>query len=156
MAEERQSVVPKGYPSPQVDVDAARDVNPDVRAPQQSQAAQAPTEEIRDAHFVEVGNQEEKGKSLIDKFLDYRRSNIEELPSAKAEIKAIAIEAMNDIRQTMNEFFFGKGEHAPEMGTPLHPTPQNVDRNMNNNHGYDPGEFARNAGNNSRGKGMSR
>jgi hypothetical protein len=37
-------------------------------------------------------------------------------------LPAMGREAVNDVRNTFNEVFFGKGERGPEAGTPLHPT----------------------------------
>ena len=47
-------------------------------------------------------------------------------PSFGAELRAIAREAIKDVRQTVNEVAFGKPEHAPENGTPLNPTTAEV------------------------------
>ena len=41
-----------------------------------------------------------------------------------AEVNAMAREAVKDVRQTANEVYFGKGEHAAEMGAPLNPLPR--------------------------------
>jgi hypothetical protein len=45
-------------------------------------------------------------------------------PSLIAELKAMTREAVKDVRATVHETYFGKSEHAPELGTPLNPTPQ--------------------------------
>lgn len=45
-------------------------------------------------------------------------------PSLGAELKAMAREAVKDIRGTIHETFFGSPEHPGELGTPLNPTPQ--------------------------------
>ncbi|WP_422929664.1 hypothetical protein [Singulisphaera sp. PoT] len=45
-------------------------------------------------------------------------------PSFGAQFDAMFREAVKDIRQTMNESYFGQGEHAAEMGSPMNPTPQ--------------------------------
>lgn len=42
------------------------------------------------------------------------------------EMGAIGREAVNDIRQTMNEVFFDHHEHGMGMGTPMNPTSQLV------------------------------
>lgn len=41
-----------------------------------------------------------------------------------AQMAAMGREMIKDIRQTMNEVMFGHHEHAPELGTPMNPTPQ--------------------------------
>jgi hypothetical protein len=38
-----------------------------------------------------------------------------------SEIKAMGRELTKDVRQTVNEVYSGKGEHASELGTPLNP-----------------------------------
>ncbi|MCE9564623.1 MAG: hypothetical protein K8U57_21525 [Planctomycetes bacterium] len=42
--------------------------------------------------------------------------------------KAMIREATNDIRGTLHQVYFGQPEHQSEMGTPMHPTPGNIDR----------------------------
>jgi hypothetical protein len=59
----------------------------------------------------------------------------EKQPSIGAELKAMAREAVKDIRGTVHETFFGKPEHAPEMGTPLNPTPQMTTQDLGTVHG---------------------
>ena len=46
--------------------------------------------------------------------------------SLAATLDAMSREAIKDIRQTFNEAWSGKPEHAPEMGAPLNPTSQIV------------------------------
>ena len=58
-------------------------------------------------------------------------------PSLLAQLGAMAREALKDVRQTLNETFFSQGEHAPEAGTPLNPTQQQVTRDQGNVYGYD-------------------
>ena len=47
-----------------------------------------------------------------------------------AGVRAMAREAVKDIRQTMHETYFGKPEHASEPGTPLNPTMQMVTEDL--------------------------
>jgi len=63
-------------------------------------------------------------KSTWEQLLAKRAEWAEQQPSLGAELKALGREAIKDIRGTIHESFFGKPEHAPEMGTPLNPTPQ--------------------------------
>jgi hypothetical protein len=85
-------------------------------------------------------------------------------PSLMSELKAMAREAIKDIRQTMNQVFFGQHEHAPEPGTPLNPTPQVVTADgygaaNDNGQGYRDQlnqTAARASQDNDRGRGMSR
>lgn len=46
------------------------------------------------------------------------------------ELGAIGREAVNDIRQTMNEVFFDHHEHGMGMGTPMNPTSQVVTKEV--------------------------
>jgi hypothetical protein len=41
-----------------------------------------------------------------------------------AEVKAMGRELTKDVRQTVNEVYFEKGEHAPEPGAPLNKLPR--------------------------------
>lgn len=59
----------------------------------------------------------------------------ENQPSLGAELKAMAREAVKDVRQTLNETYFGQGEHAPEQGTPLNPTHFEVTKERETVHG---------------------
>lgn len=68
-------------------------------------------------------------------FWEWIKANHAKQPSLGSEIKAIVREAIKDVRQTVNEVFFGKGEHAPEPGAPLNPTPQVITADMGNVYG---------------------
>jgi len=63
-------------------------------------------------------------KSTWEQLLAKRAEWAEQQPSLSAELKAMGREAIKDIRGTIYESFFGKAEHASELGTPLNPTPQ--------------------------------
>ena len=41
-----------------------------------------------------------------------------------AELRAMGRETVKDVRQTVNQMYFDKPEHAPEPGTPLNLTPR--------------------------------
>ncbi len=56
-------------------------------------------------------------------------------PSLSAELKAMGREAIKDVRSTLNETYFGKPEHASELGTPLNPTPQMTTQDLGTVHG---------------------
>ena len=56
-------------------------------------------------------------------------------PSLAAELKAMGREAVKDIRGTLHETYFGKPEHAGELGTPLNPTPQMTTQELGTVHG---------------------
>jgi hypothetical protein len=56
-------------------------------------------------------------------------------PSLSAELKAIGREAIKDVRGTLHESYFGKPEHASELGTPLNPTPQMTTQELGTVHG---------------------
>jgi hypothetical protein len=75
---------------------------------------------------------------LAGRFMNWVRSNHQKMPSLVGQAEAVIREAAKDIRQTLEEVFFNKAEHAPEMGTPQNPTPQNVTQDLGNFRGYDP------------------
>jgi hypothetical protein len=117
----------------------------------------------------ETERQAEAAALAAAEFGKWVRDNRAKLPKLTGELKAIFREAIKDIRQTVNEVFFAKGEHAPEAGTPLNPTPQAVTADMGNVYGYRASEgkgqsyreqlsqtAARGGQDNDRGRGMSR
>lgn len=53
----------------------------------------------------------------------------------KAELKAMGREAIKDVRGAVHESYFGKPEHAAEIGTPLNPTAYEVTAERGNVHG---------------------
>lgn len=53
----------------------------------------------------------------------------------KSELKAMGREAIKDVRATAHETFFGKHEHASEIGTPLNPPSYEVTAERGNVHG---------------------
>lgn len=63
-------------------------------------------------------------KTTWEQMLAKREEWTQSQPSFVAQIQAMGREAMKDIRGTVHETFFGKPEHASELGTPLNPTPQ--------------------------------
>jgi hypothetical protein len=75
------------------------------------------------------------GKSTWEQILAKRAEWAQSQPSLGAELKAMGREAIKDIRGTIHESFFGKPEHAPEMGTPLNPTPQMTTQDLGTVHG---------------------
>ncbi|QEL18777.1 hypothetical protein [Limnoglobus roseus] len=78
---------------------------------------------------------EEQQPSILQQFAAKRAEWAAEQPSLGAELKAMAREAVKDVRQTLNESYFGQGEHAPEMGTPLNPTPYETTQDREASHG---------------------
>jgi hypothetical protein len=125
----------------------------------------------RDDLAANPGAPSMRGDAEPSTFLQWVRANHAKQPNVMGEIKAIIREAIKDIRQTVNQVFFGQHEHAPEAGTPLNPTPQAVTQDMGNFHGYsaskDAGRgqsyadllnqtAARAGQDNDRGRGMSR
>lgn len=77
-------------------------------------------------------------KGAWEKILETRAQWAEQQPSLGAELKAMAREAVKDIRGTVHQSFFSQPEHAAEMGTPLNPTPQLVTQDLGMAHGsYD-------------------
>ncbi len=65
----------------------------------------------------------EEKQSIVQQMLAKREEWAQQQPTLGAELAAMAREAVKDVRQTLMESYFGKPEHAPEMGTPLNPTP---------------------------------
>ena len=74
-------------------------------------------------------------KSTWEQILAKRAEWAEQQPSLGAELKAMGREAVKDIRGTIHESFFGKPEHASELGTPLNPTPQMTTQDLGTVHG---------------------
>lgn len=66
-------------------------------------------------------------KRLIEKIQTQQTERSKELPG---EIKAIAREAVKDIRGTIMQVFFGQPEHQSEPGTPYNPTQIMVTREI--------------------------
>lgn len=75
------------------------------------------------------------GKSTWEQLLAKRAEWAEQQPSLGAELKAMAREAVKDIRGTVHQSWFGHPEHTPEMGTPLNPTPQMTTQDLGTVHG---------------------
>ena len=75
------------------------------------------------------------GRSIWEAMLAKRNEWAQQQPSLGAEVRAMAREAVKDIRSTVHETFFGKPEHAPEMGAPLNPTPQMTTQELGTVHG---------------------
>ena len=63
---------------------------------------------------------------ILQQMLDKRAEWASQQPSLGAELKAMAREAVKDIRSTINEVCLGSPELGGEPGTPLNPTPQQV------------------------------
>lgn len=78
-----------------------------------------------------------EGDSLLKRAMATRDRWAAEQPSFGGQLAAMWREGIKDIRQTMNETFFGKAEHMPEAGTPMNPTQQQVTVEQGNFHGYD-------------------
>lgn len=64
--------------------------------------------------------------SAMEKFSEWVAENRANQPSLGAEMAAMTREAVKDVRGAIHESYFGTPEHAPEMGTPLNPTPKMV------------------------------
>jgi hypothetical protein len=76
-----------------------------------------------------------EGKGAWEQLLAKRAEWAEQQPSLGAELKAMAREAVKDIRGTVHQSWFGQPEHTPEMGTPLNPTPQMTTQDLGTVHG---------------------
>ncbi len=82
-----------------------------------------------------MSEEQQSSPGLIQRMIDQRNEWAEQQPSMAAELKAIAREAVKDIRSTVNETFLGSPEFGGEPGTPLNPTPQMVTQDMGNVYG---------------------
>lgn len=74
-------------------------------------------------------------KGTWEQLLAKRAEWAKEQPSLSAELKAMAREAVKDVRSTVNEVFLGSPELGGEPGTPLNPTPQMVTQDLGTVHG---------------------
>ena len=80
--------------------------------------------------MAEDQNQEKEKQSLGERFAEYRAANAKKRPSFGAQMGAMGREALQDIRDTMFQVFFGQKEGPGELGTPLNPTPQMVTKDL--------------------------
>jgi hypothetical protein len=71
-------------------------------------------------------------RSTWEQLLAKRAEWAQEQPSLGAELKAMAREAVKDVRSTVMETFLGSPELGGEPGTPLNPTPQQVTQDLGN------------------------
>jgi len=74
--------------------------------------------------------EDKQKKTLVDRFVEMRQNNVAQRPKLMGQLGAMWREALKDVRNTMNEVFFGKSEHMGEMGTPLNPTPHMVTKEL--------------------------
>ena len=76
-------------------------------------------------------------QSLLGRFAEMRANNVAKRPSLAGEGAALFRDAVNDIRATTHQFFYGKSEGPGTPGTPLNPTPQLVTQDLGNFRGFD-------------------
>jgi hypothetical protein len=101
--------------------------------------------------------QDKAKPSLLKAALAKRNEWAAKQPSLTGQLAAMWREGVKDVRQTLNETYFGKGEHMAEAGTPMNPTQQQVTVEQGNFHGYsDLLDQAANRGGNDDDRGMSR
>ena len=82
-----------------------------------------------------MSDEQESSPGIIQRMIDQRNEWAEKQPSLGAELKAMAREAVKDVRSTVNETFLGSPEFGGEPGTPMNPTPQMVTQDMGNVYG---------------------
>jgi hypothetical protein len=83
-----------------------------------------------------MSNKENDQRSgILQHVLDKCKEWAADQPSLGAELKAMAREAVKDVRSTVNEVFLGSPELGGEPGTPLNPTPQMVTQDLGTVHG---------------------
>lgn len=75
-------------------------------------------------------DEQEANPSLLQRMIETRNEWAEQQPSISAEVKAMAREAVKDVRSTISETFLGSPELGGEPGTPLNPTPQMVTQDL--------------------------
>lgn len=77
-----------------------------------------------------MADEQEASPGLIQRMIDQRNEWAEQQPSISAEVKAMAREAVKDVRSTVNEVFLGSPELGGEPGAPMNPTPQMVTQDL--------------------------
>jgi hypothetical protein len=70
--------------------------------------------------------QSESKPTLAQRYLSNWQENFAQRQPFSSAVASLWREAVKDVRGTMNEVFFGQGEHASEPGTPLNPTMQMI------------------------------
>src|ERR1700730_4404108 len=83
----------------------------------------------------DMTDEKEQQPGILQRMLDKRNEWAAQQPSLSAEMKALAREAVKDVRSTVNEVFLGSPELGGEPGTPLNPTPQQVTKDLGNVYG---------------------
>jgi hypothetical protein len=73
---------------------------------------------------------EERQPGFFKQLLAKRQEWAKQQPSLGAELRAITREAIKDVRETMNQVFFGQRDGPGEPGTPMNPTPQMVTQDL--------------------------
>lgn len=76
--------------------------------------------------------QQQARQSWLERFREWMKDNHDRQPSLGAELKAMAREAVKDVRNTVHETFFGHREGMGEPGAPLNYTQAEIsqDRGM--------------------------
>jgi hypothetical protein len=82
-----------------------------------------------------MSDENEQQPGILQRMVDKRNEWAAEQPSLSAELKAMAREAVKDVRSTINEVFIGSQELGGEPGTPMNPTPQMVTEDLGTVHG---------------------
>ncbi len=83
-----------------------------------------------------AASQDKKEPSLLRRAIAKRNEWAAQQPSFAGQLAAMWREGIKDVRQTVNETYFGKPEHMAEAGTPMNPTQQQVTAEQGNFHGY--------------------
>jgi hypothetical protein len=81
-------------------------------------------EDLKRAAQLGLGPPPEHKPSLAERYLGKWQENFAQRQPFSSALASLGREAVKDVRGTMNEVFFGHGEHASEPGTPLNPTMQ--------------------------------
>ena len=82
-----------------------------------------------------MAHEKDQQPGILQRMLDKRNKWAAQQPSLAAEVKAMAREAVKDVRSTVTEVFVGSPELGGEPGTPLNPTPQMVTQDLGTVHG---------------------
>jgi hypothetical protein len=75
-------------------------------------------------------------KSGMQRLLDMRAKNVEQLPSFGGQLRGLGREMCKDINDKMHQVFFGQGAGMNEPGTPLSPTQAMITKDLGTVHGY--------------------
>lgn len=116
-----KEVVPRGYPSPQTEVNTARDVGPHIP---REQSANAKGDNVIDLPYELVKDTEEK-KGMLTKLMESLKD-----PQQWAVLDAEWRRGLKDLQNAVLNPWNGITATHEEPGTIANPTPQQVTREL--------------------------